>query len=146
MSTISQRNSTSNQLTTDYNLQKIFLLNNRYETDVLLENPGYSSQTILAGTVLGRIAASGNVIPCISGALDGSQYPIGILAQDVNALAQGATQTVAMCVDGDVNGAAIIWYGGDSLSTIANGRTNQDWLKLYGILIRYADEMTAFDN
>lgn len=145
MSSISQRNSTSNQLTTDFNLQKIFLLNNRYESDTLLENPTYASQTILAGTVLGRVASSGNVVPCISGALDGSQFPIGILAQDVT-LASGQTQTIAMCIDGDVNAAALIWYGGDSLATVTNGKTNQDHLKNYGILVRYGTEMTDYDN
>src|SRR6185369_1967114 len=122
MSSISQRNNTSNQLTTDFNLQKVFLLNNRYEQDVLLENPGYASQIILAGTVLGRIAASQSVIPCISGALDGSQFPIGVLAQDVT-IASGATQSIAMCIDGDVNAAALIFYGGDSLTTVIAGRS-----------------------
>jgi len=146
MSTLSQRNSTSNQLTSDFSTQKIFLLNNRYEQDTLLENPTYSTQTILAGTVLGRVASSGNVVPCISGALDGSQFPIGVLAQDVTALASGQTQSIAMCIDGDVNAAALIFYGGDSLATVIAGRSMQDHLKAYGILIRYATEMTDYDN
>lgn len=145
MSSISQRNQTSNQITTDYNLQKIFLLNNRYESDTLLENPTYGTQTILAGTVLGRVASSQNVVPCISGALDGSQFPIGVLAQDVT-LAQGQTQVIAMCVDGDVNAGALIFYGGDSLSTVIAGRSMQDHLKNYGILVRFGTEMTDFDN
>lgn len=145
MSTESQRNSTSNQITTDFDVSKIFLLNNRYESDTILENPTYASQVILAGTVLGRVAASGNVIPCISGALDGSQFPIGVLVNDVT-IASGQTANVAMCIDGDVNASKLIWYGGDSLATVTAGRTNQDHLKAYGILIRYSIGMTDIDN
>jgi len=145
MSNISQRNQTTNQLTTDYDVSKVFLFNNRYEQDVLLENPFYGSQTILLGTVLGRVASTQNVIPCISGALDGSQFPIGILAQDI-VLSQGQTQSIAMCVDGDVNAGKIIFYGGDSLATVIAGRSMLDHLKSYGILIRYSTEMTDYDN
>ena len=42
---------------------------------------------VAVGTVLGRISASGKLVPCNSGANDGSQVPVAIAAEAVNATA-----------------------------------------------------------
>lgn len=145
MSTVSQRNVSSNQTTTDFDLSKIFLFNNRYESDNYISNSGYATLTLLAGSVMGRIASSNQLTYAQSGAVDGSQYPIGVLAQDVTLLA-GQTQKVSICVQGDVSARKLIFVGGDSLTTVINGRTMQDWLQSYGPLVRFSEEMTDFDN
>lgn len=145
MSNISQRNQTANQITTDYDLSKIFLLNNRYENDTYLSNSGYATLTLLAGSVMGRIAATNQLTYCQSGALDGSQFPIGVLAQDVTLLA-GQTQQVAICIFGDVASAKLIFVGGDNLNTVISGRTMKDHLQGYGVLVRVGTEMTDYDN
>ncbi len=147
MSSINQRlYNPAGQVTTDYDLSKLFIWNNRFESDSYLNNSGYNPLTLKAGTIMGRVASSNTLAPCISGALDGSQYPIGVLAQDVYSLAQGASQKVSICINGDVNSYLLIFLGGDSLTTVINGRTMQDWLQSYGLLIRTSTEMTDFDN
>lgn len=144
MSDISQRNLTNAQITTDYDLSKIFLLNNRYESDNWSQNSNYSTLTLRAGTVMGRNAA-GNLAPSISGVRDGSQVPIGILAHDVTLLA-GQTRQVTICIDGDVNASQLIWLGGDNPDTVVDGRLMRDHLKAYGPLLRFSDRMTDYDN
>ncbi len=145
MSDIRQRNLSAVQITTDFDVAKIFLMNNRYENNVYIQNSGYSTLTLRAGTVLGRITNTGTVRPSISGVNDGSQIPIGILAQDVVLLA-GQQQIVSMCIFGDVAAGQIIFQGGDSLDTITAGRRNLDHLQSYGILVRFSTSMTDYDN
>lgn len=145
MSSVNQRLQGTQQVITDYDLSKIFLFNNRYESDSYVNNSGYSSLTLLAGTVMGRIAGTNVLAPTISGALDGSQFPIGILAQDV-VLSAGQSQQVAICIVGDINSAKIIFLGGDNLNTVIAGRTMKDHLQSYGLLMRTSTEMTDFDN
>lgn len=68
-----------------------------------IDNPsggyGVSSVTtteIPTGTVLGKLTASSKLIPCVSGATDGSQTPVGILFDDVPA----AADVQALVIDG----------------------------------------------
>jgi len=95
---------------------------------------------------MGRIAGTNILVPFISGALDGSQFPIGVSAQDVNGLAQGGSQQLSICVQGDINSAKLIFLGGDNLNTVIAGRTVRDHMQMYGLLIRTSTEMTDFDN
>lgn len=145
MSTVNPRFLGTQQAITDYDLSKIFLFQNRYESDSWVNNSGYATLTLKAGTVMGRITSSGVLAPAISGNLDGSAVPIGILAQDVTLLA-GQSQQVAICVAGDINANAIIFLGGDNLLTPINGRIMKDHLQAYGLLIRSGTEMTDWDN
>ena len=54
---------TGQQITTQYNLEKLFLWGNRYENDNYVNNFSYSTITLLAGTVMGRVASTGVLIP-----------------------------------------------------------------------------------
>jgi hypothetical protein len=149
MSGVNQRINTGQQLTTDYDLSKIFLWNNRYENDSYVNNSNYNPQTIPAGTVMGRVTGTGYLQPCNASAVDGSQNPIGILAQDIIALAGGSSKQAAICVAGDVDANKIIFLFGDSLETIVNGRRFRDRIQAdtVGIkLIFTSTEMTDFDN
>lgn len=148
MSAVSQRNATNNQLTTDYDLSKIFLLNNRYENDNYVNNSGYSTLTLLAGTVMGRIASTGVLVPCLASAVDGSQFPIGILARDIVSLASGGTVACTICIAGDVNQSKLIFLYGDNLETVVAGRRFKDRIQAdsAGIILRIGIEMTDYDN
>lgn len=139
---------TGQQITTQYDLEKIFLWGNRYENDNYVNNFSYSTITLLTGTVMGRVASTGVLIPSTASAVDGSQYPIGILARDVVNLAAGATQLCAICIAGDVAANLLIFTFGDTLDTVVNGRRYRDRLQAdsSGIILRPRTLMTDFDN
>lgn len=149
MSSASIRINTGQQITTDYDLSKIFLWNNRYENDSYVNNSGYSTIDLLAGTVMGRIASTGVLVPCLASAVDGSQFPIGILAQDVIGLPSGSTKQCAICVAGDVAAGKVIFKYGDNLETVVSGRRFRDRIQSDSVgikLVFNSTEMTDFDN
>lgn len=59
------------------------------ESDIITNSVtiAQAAGSIADGTVLGRIDASGKLVPCNSGAADGSQKPVAILCEAVNATA-----------------------------------------------------------
>jgi hypothetical protein len=61
-----------------------------------------------AGTVLGRITASGNYVILAPAASDGSQTAAGVLFQDVNATA-AAQRGVAIVRHAEVRTGALAW-------------------------------------
>ena len=138
---------TGNAFFIDTDLSKLFLgFENRYENDVYVNNSTYDPIVLPAGTVMGRIAATGKIVPLYPGATDGSQFPCGILAQSVSVEAGEDVQT-AICQSGDVNEAMIsFYYPGTSLTRVESSRTTRDWLTLLGIKLVIADELTGYDN
>jgi hypothetical protein len=147
MSTNQVTVSTNNQQTTNYDLSKIFLLNNRYQSGNYT-NSGYVAVTLPAGTVIGRIAATGAVVPLKSTASDGSQFPIGILAQDYT-IQPGAVTSLMYGVCGDVAQELIVFNNGtDTLSTIVSGRQLFDRIQFdtVGIFIKPSVDLTDYDN
>lgn len=148
MSSVNLRLNTGQQITTDYDLSKIFIWDNRYESDSYVNNSNYSPITILAGTVMGRVATTGAVVPCLASAVDGSQFPIGILAQDIIGLVGGGNAACTLCIAGDVAADKVIFYYGDTLETVVNGRRFKDRIQSdsSGIILRTRTEMTDFDN
>jgi hypothetical protein len=149
MSSATVRVNTGQQITTDYELGKIFLWNNRYENDSYVNNSNYNPQTILAGTVMGRVTVTGFLQPSNAAAVDGSQRPIGILAQDIIGLASGSTRRASICVAGDVDANKCIFLFGDTMETVADGRRFRDRIQADSVgikLIFGSTEMTDFDN
>jgi len=148
MSSITNPLNTGQQMTTNYDLSKIFLWDNRYDSENYVNNSNYNPVTILAGTVMGRIASTGRVVPCDASQTDGSQIPMGVLAQDVLLLG-GALQKVAICVRGDVNQNALIFWTGNSVNTIVGNnppRRMFDLIQDSGIKLVSGTEMSATDN
>ena len=146
MSTVTTSESTSNQLNNDYDFTKIFVGENRYD-EVSHENTTGVEEILLAGTLMGRITAGGNVIPLASGAGDGSEIPLGVLAQN-HTVAIGATLNVSICVSGDVDEGSIIFDGADDFDTVVDGRSLRDRIAgdTLGINLSLADELSGFDN
>lgn len=143
--------STNNQLFVNTDLSKIFLWNNRYETDNYINNSYYEPITLNAGTVMGRIATTGVLIPCQAGAADGSQYPIGILARDL-VIDIGETVQAPICVAGDVAEEMILFFNGAatgmSLDYVVSDRRMRDRLAAdtVGIKIVPCVDLTGYDN
>lgn len=135
------------QAITNYDLSKIFVWDNRYDNFTLV-NSEYDPMTILAGTVMGRIAGTGKLFPCTAEATDGSQYPIGILAVDV-VVNDGASVILPVCVSGDVVKDKIIFFdASDTFDSVISGKTFYDRIgsDSVGIKIVNSTELTGYDN
>lgn len=148
MSTINTRLNTGNQITSDYDVSKIFIYNNRYENDNYVNNSNYNPLTLLAGTLMARVVATGFIVPFYGSGVDGSQFPIGVLAQDLIAIPGGGTKQASICVSGDVAQEKLIFLYGDTLDTVVQGRRLRDRIGFdtVGIKLVPGTEMTAYDN
>ena len=147
MSTVSTVLNNGQQAISNFELSKIFILNNRYENDNYINNSSYDPITILAGTLMGRIASTGVLVPLNASANDGSQFPLGILAQDL--VVPGSTTVQGtICVSGDVAQEKVILFFGNTLDTVVSGRRLRDLIgaSTVGIKLVPGTEMTQFDN
>ena len=76
-----------------------------------------ASKVLGRGTVMGRVTATGKYIESIKTAVDGSQCPIGILAQEADA--RGAdVDNVGMYLAGVFNGRALIFDASWSIAAL----------------------------
>lgn len=147
MSSLTEQANNGQQANFKRDLSKIFLFANRYESGNYTNGTG-SEKTLLAGTVMGRIHASGLLLPLESDATDGSQLPIGVLAANYT-VANGATQAVSICVAGDVEESQLVFENGtDTLATVVTARRLRDRMAAdtLGIKLLASDELTDFDN
>lgn len=137
---------TGNALFINTDTSKIFLWNNRYE-EGFYNNSSYSAVTIPAGTLMGRNAATNYLKPLTSGASDGSQYPVGVLAKDYIVSASSTVQ-IFICVSGDVAEETVKLQGTDTLDTIISDRRIKDRIgsDTVGIILKDSTEMTGHDN
>lgn len=102
--------------TTQFNTNKIFGFGSRFRTGTYTAGGG--GATLAKGTVMGRIFATGKLVPCVSTATDGSQIPVGVLAHDYT-VGASATTTVLYCFMGDVNASMLVFSNGtDTLATV----------------------------
>lgn len=125
---------------------KIFLWNNRYDNESYVNNSFYNPIVLPAGTVMGRVAATRRLVPYQGGASDGSQFPIGVLADDYT-VDSGKNVQVSLCIAGDVNQDELnFYYVGTGLNNVVSSRTVADWLLLVGINLVQSTEMSAPDN
>ena len=134
------------QLFTNYDTSKIFIGNNRYITASYTNATG-AAVTLTAGRLMGRVLADNKVLGHVSSATDGSQQPLGVLA-DTYVVANGATASLAICIGGDIAQEKVILGGADTLATAVST------LGTVGDLIRRnshinlvaGTEMTGYDN
>ena len=150
MSSQSTPVSQGNQRFTNTDTRKVVKWNNRYQDqEVILNNSSYAPWVFPAGTVMGRITSTGRVVPMYAPGADGSQFPVGVLLNDMSVEA-GATVKAAICVQGDVNEYALsMFYSGDTLDstvTNANSRKVRDLLQAQGLYLQKPSEMTFTDN
>ena len=89
-----------------------------------------SGQNLQAGTVLGRITATGFLTEYDSSASDGSQAVYGILFDNVDASAGDVPGAVVIVRDAEVQKAALEWIDA------ANETAGTPGLKALGIVVR----------
>jgi hypothetical protein len=136
-----------NQLHVDYDTSKIFVFDNKYISDTLINSSG-GPLTYLPGTLVGRVTANNKLQPVASGAVDGSQFPVGILKTQVTALADAGEAKVNVCIFGEVVRAKVILAGADTLDTMIDGRSIKDRIAGNTMGIKLVDgfELTRADN
>lgn len=134
------------QAIVNYDTRKIFVRENRYAS-AQITNGGLVDLVITPGMVLGRIGATQKVAILKSAAVDGSQFPVGVAAQDIT-LAPAASTELAFCIGGDVVEDKLIFDGSDDLDTLVSLRSLRDRLAgdTLGIKVVPSTEMTAYDN
>lgn len=147
MSSANQVLNTGQQAITNYDTSKIFIGRNDYKKAVYTNGTG-ASIDLVAGTVLGKITASGKLLPLKSDAVDGSQIPVGVLAHDIT-VANAATVNLTYCISGKVVQNKLIFLkAGDTVDTVVTGRTLGDRVAAdsAGIILVVSTELSDFDN
>lgn len=145
MSNVTEVNSTRNQIHFDYDYTKIFLRNNLYRT-INIAASG-ADLVLEAGTIIGTIAATTKGAVLKSAAVDGSQFPTGVLAENITIL-DGNNADVNICIAGEVAEEKIILDGADTLDTVIDLRTIRDRIAAdtKGIKLVTTDQLANFDN
>lgn len=144
VTTVKQTNS---QLNTDY--QKITLLmgNNEFaEGEVTASG---SDVDLVVGMVMGRVSATGKLVPLLHSASDGSQYPAGLCWLGVNyedTVTDGTTKTINVVNKGRVNKNLINFGTASTLNSVVSGRRLSDWLMDLGLILEATTELTGFAN
>lgn len=135
------------QVQVNTNLAKLFPFGSENRQVYQYTNSTYDPVTLQAGTVMGVIAATGYVTPMTSGAADGSQYPIGILADDYT-IDEGNTMNLSIMTKGQVRADMILLQGSDTLSTVVSGRRIFERIASdsCGIYIVGVANLTTYDN
>ncbi len=137
---------TPNQLTVNTDTSKIFLRNNRYQKGYELNNGSYNPLNLPAGTLMGRISGTGYLAPMYAPGADGTQFPVGVLAHDVQ-LDSGETQEVTIVDMGDVAEDMVsFFFSGQTLETVVSSRRVRDHLQAQGIKLITVINMTDYDN
>lgn len=131
---------------TKYDTSKLFLFNNSFESGDV-NNADYDDLVLVPGTLMGRISATGLLIPLESAASDGSKYPVGVCAGDYTIL-DGETSSVRICTGGEIDSSKVVFQGADDLDTVVDGRQLRDRIAgdTVGLILRTVDELSEFDN
>lgn len=143
MSEITQQTPTRNQLTSQYDISKIFLFDNKYRK-VNIANATGSAMVLVAGTIIGCVG----ITHAPYDADTANQLPVGILADDIT-IANGSNADVDICYGGKVAEEKIVFSDtDDTLDTIVSNRSIRDMLisNTLGIELVTANELTADDN
>jgi hypothetical protein len=143
MSTVTPILATGNQMITNYDVKKFLLGDNSFVAANYTD--GGAGSTVVAGQLMGRITATGKIVPQDSAAVDGSQFPVGvnIAAKTVGAAATAELQLVNK---GRVASDLLVLKAGVALTDDVDGRQLKDWLSDIGLELMSGTELTAFDN
>jgi len=144
MSTGTVVKDTSNQLNVNIETANVFLGENSYERAVL-SNVAVTEETFEAGTIMGRISATGLLIPLAIGATDGSQHFVGVLTENETIAASG-TANVTVAIQGRVAQDKLIFNASEDLESVVGGRQLRDIIAGQGIKLVETTELSEFDN
>lgn len=131
---------------TNYSNEKLLLFGCDFTSATYTSEDAYD-ETLAIGTVMGRIAATGKVVPIDSAASDGSQFPVGVLTATYE-VASGSDVEVRMVVSGEINGNMLVFPNGEDLDTIVSSKQMRDRLAsdTVGLILSFPDELSELDN
>jgi len=97
--------------------------------------------------LVGRVTATGKVLPLDSTAVDGSEIPFGVIIVN-ETVAPAASIDLDVCVSGELERDLVILAAGDTYQTIIDGRRLEDRIMgdTRGLLLVVTIENTDFDN
>jgi len=157
MSTVTQVASNNNSQATNFDTSK-FLLGNNSFIDANITAGSSAVIALLEGEVMGRIASTQKLTPCVPTATDGSQIPVGICVSG-KTVAKSATESIRLVNKGEIAEAKINFSTSvtlDSLVVILDGestpaannnsRSIRDYLNDLGLVLQGGDELTGYDN
>lgn len=136
---------------------KTFIQIKATERESYINNSSYNPITLYAGTVMGRIQASGVLIPWRNDVTDGSQMPVGILGADM-LIDSGDTVASLLVTECRMAAEMVIAYQLSDQSTSTTlqlavtswhgaGTTRlKDILESIGIHLEYTTQMSFPDN
>lgn len=119
----------------------IFVWNNR---TVNATYTAAGEETLVAGTLMGRVSATGKVAECDPDASDGTEYPLGFVLNDQTFTGAGDRE-ISIVTSGDVVESLITLGYGVTLNDVVDGRRLRDHLTP-GINLVGGEELSAFDN
>lgn len=145
MSEYNNVENTSNFQHNQYDTSIVFLRDNFYSTEPF-NNETYLNVTLTKGTVMGRVTASNYIVPVNAGVSDGSELPIGILAEDVTVLAS-SSKNIPLCVKGEIAEEKVNFDDADdTLDTVVDGVRYKDRLTQIGLILIPGTELSDYDN
>jgi hypothetical protein len=127
----------SNLTITNNDATGLVILSPVFEGNTIVDAGG---DTYLAGTVLGRIAATGKLTAYVSGAADGSQVPLAVLHEDL-VLVAATDYPIRAIISGQVRRADLIAFG---VGAITVGEADE--LRGFGIISLNTVELSQLDN
>ena len=147
MSTQTIKVQTENQLFVDNDFSKFLLGFNEFSSgDVTASG---ADVDLVEGMVMGRISATGKLVPLDKDATDGSQLAAGLCIR-TQTVADGTTETIRLVNKGRVNEDKINFADVETLDTptgpTSNQRTIRDQLNDLGLVLESGTELTAVDN
>ena len=145
MSEITNILQTRNQLISNFDLSKFLLGFNSFAQPSPSVAASGADVVLLQGEVMGRIHATGLIIPLAAAAVDGSQIPVGIAIVDQTIL-DGDTDAVNLVNKGRVAESKINFAGAETLDTVVDERRLRDWLSDIGLELMAGEELTGTDN
>lgn len=129
-----------NMTVTNVDLGNVILQDAKFRDETL---SFAAAGTVKEGTILGRVTASGKLVPFATGAADGSEVPKAILTYDVTAAAAGDVAIRAGLAGGFRKERLVIDADGDD-SNITDAILDQ--LRDYGLVPVNVAELGILDN
>ena len=141
---------TTNQLYVNVDQSQIFLGENEFISGVF-ENTAMVPRTIPAGRLIGRIASgadAGKLIDLNATATNGSQFPVGVLTEELVLNDTDSTANCTICISGYVAEDKLVFFSGEGLNTIVSSRSLRDRIAgdTLGIRLLSATNLTKADN
>lgn len=100
-----------------YNYATLFVWNPRTSDVNQVNNATGADITIPIGTVMGRIVATGYLVPMVSTVTDGSQIPIGVMVA-TTVIPANTIANVTIFIQGDVVASGLVFSNGtDTIRT-----------------------------